>query len=171
MRALRSRYANAYVSHHVRYHQEALELSHRLERLRPQVEALVRFNEMPELGQPVGTEVPQLFKDLSISFSVCPAKEDQLDLEAVPYCEACLLRMDGDVPARDAELLFGATERAMHEYNRRLSSHSVRQILAHPTREQLDQFINLVQVADPSALVNVLEDEVVEFLRQFLRKH
>jgi hypothetical protein len=25
-----------------------------------------------------------------------------------------------------------------------------------------------VQVADPSALVNVLDDEVIEFLRQFL---
>ena len=149
--------------------QEALELSHRLERLRPQVEALARFNEMVELGQPVGVEVPQLFKDISISFSVCSAEEDRLTLEAVPYCETCLLRMDENAPSRDAEILFVATEKAMREYNRRLSSHGVRQILAHPTREQIDQFINLVQVADPSALVNVLDDEVVEFLRRFLK--
>ena len=67
------------------------------------------------------------------------------------------------------EMLFGAVERAMHEYNRRLGSYGVRQILAHPSREQLDKFINLVQVADPSALANVLDDEVVEFLRQFMR--
>ena len=169
VRGLRVRYTNAYVSHHVRYHQEAIELSHRLEKLRPQVEALVRFSEMVELGQPVGTEVPQLFKDMSMSFNVCSAEEDRLTLEAVPYCETCLLRMDENAPSRDAEILFGATEKAMREYNRRLSSHGVRQILAHPTREQIDQFINLVQVADPSALVNVLDDEVVEFLRRFLK--
>ena len=57
----------------------------------------------------------------------------------------------------------------MREYNRRLGSYGVRQILAHPSKEQLDKFINLVQVADPSALANVLDDEVVEFLRQFMR--
>ena len=32
-----------------------------------------------------------------------------------------------------------------------------------------DRFVTLVQVADPSALVNVLDDEVVAFLRQFMR--
>ena len=57
----------------------------------------------------------------------------------------------------------------MGEYNRRLSSITVRQVLAHPTREQLDKFIDLLHVADPSALANVLDDEVVEFLRRFLR--
>ena len=67
------------------------------------------------------------------------------------------------------ELLGGAIEGAMREYNRRLGSQGVRQVLAHPTREQLDKFVNLVQVADPSALANVLDDGVVEFLRQFLR--
>ena len=35
--------------------------------------------------------------------------------------------------------------------------------------QQLEQFINLVQVADPTALANVLDDEVVDFLRRFLR--
>ena len=63
-----------------------------------------------------------------------------------------------------------ALERAMREYNRRLSSHAARLMLAHPSKEQLDKFVGLVQVADPSALANVLDDPVVEFLRGFLRR-
>ena len=45
----------------------------------------------------------------------------------------------------------------------------MRRVLAHPTKEQLDKFINLVQMSDPSALANVLDDEVVEFLSRFVQ--
>ena len=165
----RERYALAYSSHHDRYQQEALELVHRLERLRPQVEAIARFNAVPELGEPVGVEVPRLFRELSSAIKRCDVLKDDLRLEQSPMCASCSLTLDGLIPRRDAEVLFGAIDGAMRTYNRRLSSHSVRQVLAHPTKDQLDQFISLVQVADPSALANVLDDEVVEFLRRFLR--
>ena len=170
LRQFRTRYDAAYRSHHARYHQEAHELRNRLERLRPQVDALARFNDIPELGPPVGEEVQQMFKDVSASYTMCPITEDALRLDDVPHCQSCLLTLDVEIPRRDVEVLFGNTETAIREYNRRLSSHSIRQILAHPTREQLDKFVNLVQVADPSALANVLDDDVVEFLRSFLRE-
>ena len=168
-RRLRTRYAGAYGAHHARYHQEALELRHRLENMRPHVEAIARFNGMPELGEPVGTEVQLLFRNVIDALRVCPGGLSDPSLERVPYCETCLLPLVGDIPRRDAEALFGAAGRAMREYNRRLSSVSVRRILTDPTTEQLEKFINLVQVADPSALANVLDDEVVEFLRRFMR--
>ena len=110
-----------------------------------------------------------MFKDVSASLTLCQVAEDDLNLHDVPYCQSCLLTFDVEISRREVETLFGYTEGAMREYNRRLSSHSIRQILAHPTREQLDKFVNLVQVSDPSALANVLDDEVVEFLRRFLR--
>ena len=165
---LEAGYSDAYLSHHARYRQQALELSHRLEELRPQIEALARFNAMPELGEPLGTDVPQMLEDVAASLKVCGDGYDRPSLEEVPYCEGCGLRLDEDIPRRDVELLVEATSRAMREYNRRLGSHGVRQVLAHPTREQLDKFIGLLEVADPSALANVLDDDVVEFLRQFL---
>ena len=162
------RYAIGYAAHHESYNQEALELSHRLERLAPQVNALAHFGKTPELGEPVGSEVPGLFKDLSDSLHVCLVDGDELDLGDVPYCQGCRLRMDQDIARRDAEVTFAALDRTMREYNRRLGSHSVRRTLAHPNKEQLDKFVTLVQVADPSALANVLDDEVVAFLRRFL---
>ena len=135
----------------------------------PQVGALARFNEIPELGEPVGTEVSGLFEDLNRSLRTCAVDEDALSLESVSCCAVCLLLLNEEVPDREAEELFGAVQRHMREYGNRLNSHSVREILAHPTKDQVDKFVNLLQVADPSALANVLYDEVVEFLRQFLR--
>ena len=110
-------------------------MRNRLERLRPQVEALARFNDMVELGPPVGEEVQQMFKDVSASHTLCQVAEDDLNLDDVPYCQSCLLTFDVEISRREVETLFGYTEGAMREYNRRLSSHSIRQILAHPTRE------------------------------------
>ncbi len=62
---MRNSYTAAYGSFHLEYHQQALELRHMLETLEPQVKALARFNEIPELGEAVGTDVQQLFKDVS----------------------------------------------------------------------------------------------------------
>jgi hypothetical protein len=167
-RRLRTRYEEAYARHHAAYHDETTGTRRKLERLTPQIEALTRFGKMPELGEPVGVEIPQLFREVTDSLRTCASVDEVPSLDEEPYCGECRLPMNEESPARDSDGLIGAVEAAMGEYNRRLSSISVRQVLAHPTREQLDKFIDLLHVADPSALANVLDDEVVEFLRQFL---
>ena len=57
----------------------------------------------------------------------------------------------------------------MREINRRFGLLSAHRVLRHPSKEQVDKFIALVQVADSSALVNVLDAEVIAFLREYLR--
>ena len=167
---LRREYAVTYVSHHARYHQQAIESISRLERLKPQVEALARFNEVPEFGEPVGTDVSKRFDELMTSIRSCTASEDELSLDAAPVCQECLLSLDEEFPRREAASVSLDVERAMRSYNRRLSSEGVRRILAHPTKEQLSKFINLVQVSDLMALANILDEEVLEFLRSFVRR-
>ena len=167
-RQLLARYSRAYVAHHEPYFEEAQKLGHQMERLSAQVAALVRFNGMPELGDPVGTEVSRLYEEVVSSLRTCSALQNGISLESTPYCESCQLPLGQDIPRVQVEQLFGATDRAMREYSRRLGTHTVRQILAHPTKEQLDKFVELVQVADPSSLANILDDQVVEFLRGFL---
>ena len=168
-RQLRREYAAVYRAHHSSYHDEAAELAARLEGLRPQVEALARFNEVDEFGGPLAEDVPDRFFDLMGAVRTCPAIENGISLEDSPICSKCLLPLNEDVPRRHASLVMGDLQRAVSEYNRRLSSEGVRRVRAHPSREQLDKFINLVQVSDLSALANVLDDDVLEFLRRFVR--
>ena len=169
-RQLRREYADAYLPHHARYHHEAAELVSRLERIRPQVGALARFNQVPEFGGPLGADIPNRFEEMLATIRTCTATEDEIAVEAVPLCQTCLLPMNEDIRRREAALVLDDTERAMRAYNRRLSSEGVGLILADPTKEQLDKFINLIQVSDLSALANVLDEEVLEFLRRFVSR-
>ena len=137
--------------------------------MRPQAEALARFNQVPEFGEPLGNDIPKRIKDVLATMRTCTVSEDQITLEAVPTCQTCLLPLNEDFPRREAVLVLRDVERAMREYNRRLSSEGVRRVLTDPTTEQLDKFMNLVQVSDLSALANVLDEEVIEFLRGFVR--
>ena len=89
-------------------------------------------------------EMPVLFTEVASSFKTCAVDIDETSLEAVPCCQTRPLRLDEDVPQRDATLLFAATERALREHNRRLGTQAVRRILARPTKEQLDRFVGVV---------------------------
>jgi hypothetical protein len=166
---LRRDYASAYLAHHARYHEEAAATLAELEALRPQVDALARFNEVPEFGGPLGAGIPDRFAEVVGSVRSCRTVEDDITLEDAPECSSCRLSLSESVPRRQATLLMSETAGAMGEYGRRISSEGVRRILSDPNREQLEKLINMVQVSDLSALANVLDDEVVEFLRRFVR--
>lgn len=162
-------YSLDYLAHHTSYHQRGLELRNRLERLRPQVDAIGLFNGIPEFGEPISPEAPELFGNVESGFRECALAESEVSLENAPYCSECEISLADDIPERDSELLVGQVEHAMREINRRFGTMSARRVLSHPSKEQLDKFIALVQVADSSALVNVLDAEVIEFLRDYLK--
>ena len=49
-----------------------------------------------------------------------------------------------------------------------LSSEAVRQILAAEKGERLERFLQVVQASDLTGLANVLDDELLAFLRELL---
>ena len=164
----RSKYSGRYLAHHTRYYEQEQEIDRRLERLTPQVDALARFNGMPELGEPIGVDAQERLQAVVGSLRSCSTAADQIRLETSPRCQMCSLGLDEEVPRREADAAMDGVETAMREYSRLLGSHGARMVLANPTSAQLTKFVELVQVADPSALADVLNDDVVEFLRQFL---
>ena len=165
---LKERYARTYGAHHDQYHRGSASLRIELEAREARVNALARFNEITDLGAPVGSEVQSGYHDLLASLRLCSADHTP-PLDSVPYCQDCQLPLAEDVPAHEADELFDAMDTAMREYNRRLSTQAVRQVLANQSKEQLEKFINLLQVADTSALEYALDDDVLKFLRQFMR--
>ncbi len=165
---LRRDYSAAYTLHHTQYHDETAALTGRLRNLTPQVSALAKLNDVPDFGGPVGADVGPRFEDLADRVKTCTLGPADLDLADGPLCVDCSLSLDEEVPRRQAENVMSDLESALREYNRRLSSEAATQVLAHPTREQLDRLIDLVHISDLSALSNILDDRVVEFLRGFV---
>ena len=167
---LRGRYGSVYRHHHVRYHEEAEETRYRLETARPYAEAIGRFSEVPELGESPKSDIPSQLDTMMASLRACSVPGDEISLDATPFCDVCGLPLSETVPKREAAVFLRDVELAMREYNRRLGSEGVRRVLADSSREQLDKFIDLVRVSDLSALANILDDEVVAFLRGFIKR-
>jgi hypothetical protein len=166
---LRREHASAYIPHHDRYHQEAVELTATLERLRRQVEALARFNDIPEMDGPLATDMPRRFWDITAALRTCGLSEEDLSLDDAPFCQECRLPLGEGIPRREVASVVRGTEGAMREYNRRLCSEGVRRILPHADRAQHDKLIGLIQVSDLTNLANVLDERVVDFLRGLIR--
>ena len=168
-RRMKGLYAAAYAQHHSRYHEAAAEARHRLERQRPAVDAVSWFSQVPEFGEPLGPDLAERFSSLFGGIRTCQASTSEPKLERTPYCASCKLAMDEAVPSKEVSELLREVEVTKREYNRRLGSEGAKRILADPSDQQLRRFMELVQVSDISSLANILDEQVVQFLRGFVR--
>ena len=165
---LRREYADVYLLHHRQYHLESSRLAIDLDRVKDHLSALEKFNSISEFGSPLGQELPEMFRAAAASLRSCPRAEADVSLEAAPDCDHCKLPLDETPPQREVAAVVGGTEAAMREYNRRLSSSMVHRVLANPSKEQIEKLMDLIQVSNISSLANVLDEEVLEFLRKLV---
>ncbi|MBI4301245.1 MAG: hypothetical protein HY664_01395 [Chloroflexi bacterium] len=165
----KTRYRTAYQSHHRRYHQELAKLHEDLEEAKPQLMALARLNSIVELGPPLGEELQGQYLPLLTITASCPAgnKEESLAGEQ-PLCPHCRLSMGAETPAKGVGYFLKQLAKALRKQQHRLSSETIRQILAQRGERRIDRFLKVVQASDLSPLVNTLDDELVTFLRQLL---
>ncbi len=164
----KSRYRSLYLSHHQAYHRELSSLRHLLARAGPEVDALKRLNSIPELGEPQGRELEGEYQRLLEQIKPCPDWEGKISLDLEPICAGCRLALSMSPSTKEVEGFRQKLEQALREQQRRLSSEAIRQILAQSREKRIDRFIKVVQTSDLSPLVNVLDDELVSFLRQLL---
>ena len=165
---LKQRHIRQYLEHHKTYNADLVSLTNRLDTVRPQVQALEQLTRIQELGEPVGADIPTRSLELEGSLRPCPLGPEEISLEEAPHCQRCGLGLREEAPLQRIEEIMGDLQRAMREYNRRLSSQAVRRILESQEKESLEKFINLVQISDLSALANVMDSEVLAFLTGFL---
>ena len=164
-----ARYRAAYAAHHQGYHREMATLHHVLEDCAPEVAALDLVNTLEELGPPVGRELVEQHRWLLARVVPCPVAEGgDASLDEGPRCPRCQVSLTDEPPRGDVERFTRGLKQALREQQRRLSSEAVRQILAESGERRIDQFIKVVQTSDLSALVNTIDEELVEFVRSLL---
>ena len=168
--SFQQRYAVAYVAHHTQFHQELGSLQSYLAAASAQAAALEQFNTLVELGAPLGVDLPERMREMLASLEPCPGTWEVLSLEAQPFCTTCRLRPGDQPPTEAVHHLAEEVRDTLRDQNRRLSSAAIRRILARPDEALTDKFVKVVQSSDLSALAEVLDAEVLEFLRRFLRR-
>lgn len=163
-----SRYRAIYLAHHHDYHREMASLRLVLSDSKPEVDALRRLNSIVELGEPVGQELITQYVQLLLRVSPCPITEVSVELE--PTCSQCGLLLTDEPPQKEVERFLHRLRQALKEQQRRLSSEAMRQILAQSGQRRIDQFLKVVQASELAPLVNLLDDELVDFLRKLLQE-
>ncbi len=169
LRNFQDRYGQAYLAHHHAYWRTAASLHAHLQETTGKARTLARLNTLTELGPPVGEAALETHKQLLQRVSPCP-RDAELDSELryEPACLSCGLRL-GDEPPQDEALdTINRVDRAIHRQLARLSGAAIRPLLERGSDARIGRFLQIVQAAELSSLAEVLDDDLVGYLRRFL---
>ena len=165
----RQRYQCAYRKHHQQYCEALLNLHAELLDLVSHAQALRRLNTLRELGPPLGEEALAEYEHIPQRIGPCTLCATlERELRELPRCPICGISMNDEPPWEDVQRVKHRLERALNQQLQRLSSKTVRQILAASGEARAEQFIQLVQASQAHSLVDVLDDELLGFLRRLL---
>jgi hypothetical protein len=165
----RQRYQNAYLRHHHQYCEAVLTLHAQLLDLVSHTQALRRLNTLRELGPPLGEEALAEYEQMPQRIGACSVCSTlERELREAPRCPVCGISMNDEPPWEDVQRLKRRLERALNKQLQRLSSKAVRQILVASGEARVEQFIQLVQASQARSLADVLDDELLGFLRRLL---
>ena len=165
----RKRFAAAYREHHRRYWDGCGRLIQTIDESEPAARALGRLNGVRELGRPVGLNALAQYQDMRASLARCPLDEALPDsLKKAPSCPMCGITLADEPPRTAAADVSRRLERALRQQQQRLSSAAIRRILAQRKEARVEQFLQVVQASDLHGLANVLDDELVAFLKELL---
>ena len=162
------RYRGDYRNHHHMYWRRMAILNRRLFEAQMQAQSLRRLNTLRELGLPVGIQLLTRYDALLAESAPCPRADDPLPGPDDTRCPDCGLAMDSEPPQQEVEELLQGLGRALRRQLSRLSSASVRQILARSDNPRVAQFLRVVQASQLSSLAEILDDTLLRYLRRFL---
>ena len=165
----RQSYSRRYEGHHRAYWMEMARLHGRLLQAKGQAEVLRKLNTLTELGPPVGEGALEAYNDLLNRTSTCSLIVGvEGELGDAPICPACGLRLDQEPPAERVSETLRRIERAIQRQMARLSSVAVRQVLERSDDARVERFLKVVQAVQLASLPEILDDDLVGYLRRFL---
>jgi hypothetical protein len=165
----RQRYQCAYLNHHRRYWESALTLHAQLMDFIPHAQALRRLNTLRELGPALGEEALAEYEQLPQRIGACLLSANlERELGEASRCPACGISLNDEPSWEEVQQVKRRLERALNQQLQRLSSKAVHQILAASGEARVEQFIQLVQASQARSLADVLDDELLGFLRRLL---
>lgn len=162
-------YARRYEDFHAAYWTASLRLHARLIEARHDVQALKRLNSLAELGSPAGEATLGAYEQLIEATTACKPRRDLSDvLKTATVCPVCNLRLGAADHAEDADAVMRQLSQSIEQQLSRLSSVAVRAILERSSDPRVERFLKVVQAAQITTLTEILDDDLVGYLRRFL---
>jgi hypothetical protein len=130
--------------------------------------ALALLNSIVELGKPWGEDLESRFQALQPRLQPCPVPFASLALEASPTCPECRLTLTTESPRAEVESFLRDLSLALADQQRRLASEAIRRVLTRSQESAVAKFVQVVQSANLAALVDVMNEDLVTFIRVLL---
>jgi hypothetical protein len=165
----RKRYGTAYCEHHSRYRESSERLLHELRELEPQATALRRLNELRGLGKPLGLDALETYEQALATLQPCPM-EDALPevLRQSPLCPMCHLALADEPSLQRTQRIATRLDKALRQQQNRLAERIIKQILSIRDEKRIDLFLKIVQATQLQGIAEVLDDDLISFLRELL---
>lgn len=165
----KARYHNEYLKHHRDTNEALQELAQTLAAAPPQLRALALLNKVEELGEPRGEGLEAQHERLRRCVQPCPVSNYlEVNTDAAPVCARCERKLTNGAPVEEVQGFLRALEGALGDQRRRLASEAIRRVLARSQESAVSRFVQVVQTANVAALVDVLDDKLVELIRELL---
>ncbi len=166
-------YVHAYRKAHRAHYEQVRALSASLDALRPRVKALLRMNEMVELGPPlpVTQGIEGSATALEKGLWVCPEADEAPVADQSAVCPKCQWQ-PSETPLPKVEPLASAVEQGLADRFRRFKDATVHQALtsaaAAGKQPGLQTLLQVIQLSDADRLSDVITEDLAAFLRKLL---
>jgi hypothetical protein len=91
-----------------------------------------------------------------------------VDVATAPVCAQCKRPLTYTAPRADVDAFLRSLDEALAERCRRLSSEAIRRVLARSNQDAVTRFVQVVQTANVAALIDVLDKNLVQLIRELL---
>ncbi len=165
------RYRNEYQKFHRDTNESLSKIQQGLADVPNQLRALSLLNSITELGPAIGEDLEYRYTELCQGLEPCNVTDYlQVTVDAAPVCSACQREMTYTPPVQVVEKFNRDLKQALMDQQRRLASETIRRVLERGQGDALGQFLQVIQAANMTALVNVLDANIVRIIRDLLHQ-
>ena len=165
------RYRNEYQKFHRDTNDGLAKIQQNLVDVPSQLRALALLNSIAELGPAIGDDLEMRFTDLCKGLEPCTVTDYlQVTVDASPVCTVCKREMTYNTPAQAVEKFNHDLKHALLDQQNRLASETIRRVLERSQGDALGQFLQVIQASNLTALVNVLDTNIIKIIRDLLHQ-
>jgi hypothetical protein len=157
-----------YQVHYREYRRQRVVLNERLGKLRRKVGGLQRMNEIAELADAVGAELPVRYKDLLAWCDPKDLPETLPDVQQKPIFQGITLLTKA--PEQEVTDFEKHLEDALHTRLWQLADETIAAILRTHGDSPIEALLNAIQAADALKLAERFTPEVADLVRQMLQQ-
>lgn len=164
-------YRNEYQKFHRDTNESLLKIQQSLIDAPNQLCALKLLNGITELGSAIGEDLEEQYTNLKLGIEPCAVTDYlHVTVDAAPICGFCQREITYKPPIQAVDKFNRDLNQALGNQQHRLASETIRRVLERGEGDVLGQFLQVIQAANLTALVNVLDENIVKIIRNLLRQ-